>query len=270
VQLDEFHRSYAKVFYRLNDEKRLIVDAPADAALHVVAGPGTGKTATLVARILKLVLVDSVPPSGIVATTFTKKAAHELRSRILEVGLAVQDALEEDIEDNTDADWLGTVDINQIWTGTTDSLCQELLTQHRSPGQLTPVVADEFVSKTLMLQDGIFGGRRYRRLPLKNLLSEITANPRQIPARMRDVILDVRERTDHDQLNLDDYVTESPTVESEGRLNLVAALDAYRAAMDKRYLADYAEIEAMTLQRLRAGALKEFTSGLHALFVDEY
>lgn len=270
VQLAQFHQSYAKVLYQLNDEKRLIVDAPARTALHVVAGPGTGKTATLVARILKLVLVDRVPPSGIIATTFTKKAAHELRSRILEVGLAVQDALEGNVEDESDADWLGTVDINQVWTGTTDSLCQELLTQHRSPGQLTPVVADEFVSRTLMLQEGIFGGRRYRSLPLKGLLSDVTGNPRQIPARMRDVTLDVRERTDHDQLNLEDYVAESPPSELEGRLSLVAALDAYRAAMAKRHLADYAELEAMTLQRLLDGALKEFTSGLHALFVDEY
>ena len=51
--------------------------------LFIVAGPGTGKTACLTLRILKLILVDGVSPRGILATTFTKKAAAELRSRIL-------------------------------------------------------------------------------------------------------------------------------------------------------------------------------------------
>ncbi|MBK6427806.1 MAG: UvrD-helicase domain-containing protein [Blastocatellia bacterium] len=59
------------------------VSAPATMALFIVAGPGTGKTASLTLRILKLALVDGVPPRGILATTFTKKAAEELRSRIL-------------------------------------------------------------------------------------------------------------------------------------------------------------------------------------------
>ena len=51
------------------------VNAPPSAGLFIVAGPGTGKTASLTLRILKLVLVDGVPPRGILATTFTKKAA---------------------------------------------------------------------------------------------------------------------------------------------------------------------------------------------------
>src|SRR5690349_16196356 len=59
------------------------VTAPRSESLFLVAGPGTGKTTVLALRVLKLVFVDDIEPSGIVATTFTKKAAAELRSRIL-------------------------------------------------------------------------------------------------------------------------------------------------------------------------------------------
>ena len=49
----------------------------------VTAGAGTGKTRTLVARYLSL-LVEGMPLRSIVAITFTKKAAREMRNRIRE------------------------------------------------------------------------------------------------------------------------------------------------------------------------------------------
>lgn len=49
----------------------------------VAAGAGTGKTRTLVARFLSL-LADGIPLRSIVAITFTKKAAREMRNRIRE------------------------------------------------------------------------------------------------------------------------------------------------------------------------------------------
>jgi len=49
----------------------------------VTAGAGTGKTRTLVARYLSL-LAEGVPLRSIVAITFTKKAAREMRNRIRE------------------------------------------------------------------------------------------------------------------------------------------------------------------------------------------
>jgi len=50
----------------------------------VVAGPGTGKTKTLVSRILYLLLKRRVKPSEITAVTFTNKAAKEMRQRLEE------------------------------------------------------------------------------------------------------------------------------------------------------------------------------------------
>ena len=54
----------------------------AETAVTVLAGPGTGKTRTLVYRIAFLVEKCSVPPAQITAVTFTNKAAAEMRDRL--------------------------------------------------------------------------------------------------------------------------------------------------------------------------------------------
>lgn len=52
-----------------------------DARILVVAGPGTGKTHTLMAR-LTAQLAGGTPPEAILAVTFTRRAAAELRDRL--------------------------------------------------------------------------------------------------------------------------------------------------------------------------------------------
>ena len=53
-----------------------------EGPLLVCAGPGSGKTATIVGRIKRLI-DDGVPPVLILAITFTNKAAEELKNRCL-------------------------------------------------------------------------------------------------------------------------------------------------------------------------------------------
>lgn len=50
--------------------------------LMIVAGPGTGKTRTLTHRIADLIERKKVPPDSILALTFTRKAADEMRQRL--------------------------------------------------------------------------------------------------------------------------------------------------------------------------------------------
>jgi ATP-dependent DNA helicase UvrD/PcrA len=64
----------------LNTEQRRAAEA-GDGPLLIVAGPGTGKTKTLAARIAHLVATGT-PPERILALTFTKKAAEEMRGRV--------------------------------------------------------------------------------------------------------------------------------------------------------------------------------------------
>jgi ATP-dependent DNA helicase UvrD/PcrA len=67
-----------------------------DGPLLIVAGPGAGKTFTLVERTINLLSTRKVDPSRILVSTFTEKAAKELLTRIsnrlLERGMSVNPA----------------------------------------------------------------------------------------------------------------------------------------------------------------------------------
>jgi uncharacterized protein (TIGR00375 family) len=65
----------------LNSEQFEAVTAR-EAAVAVIAGPGTGKTKTLVSRIAYLIESCGVHPSEITAVTFTNRAASEMRVRL--------------------------------------------------------------------------------------------------------------------------------------------------------------------------------------------
>ena len=53
-----------------------------DGAVLITAGPGTGKTFTLVQRAMYLIQECGVKPENILMATFTEKAAKELVTRI--------------------------------------------------------------------------------------------------------------------------------------------------------------------------------------------
>jgi ATP-dependent helicase/nuclease subunit A len=75
---------------RLTEQQERAV-ARRDGSLMVRAGAGTGKTTVLVERFVRAVTEDGVPVEGILAITFTEKAAAEMRTRVrarfVELGL---------------------------------------------------------------------------------------------------------------------------------------------------------------------------------------
>lgn len=66
---------------RLNNTQLQAVESMTGPVL-IVAGPGTGKTKTLTARIAHLIASGTAKPGEILALTFTNKAAEEMRARV--------------------------------------------------------------------------------------------------------------------------------------------------------------------------------------------
>ena len=110
-------------------------DAAVDPTRNVIleASAGTGKTSVLVRRYLNL-LRAGVHPSNILAITFTRQAAAEMRSRI--VKLLKQDATQSR-EDQVR--WLELRDrLNEITISTIDAFCVSLLREFPLEAGLEP------------------------------------------------------------------------------------------------------------------------------------
>ncbi|MCX8999123.1 ATP-dependent helicase [Rhizobiaceae bacterium BDR2-2] len=81
----------------------------------IIAGPGSGKTFTLVERIVFLIQNEGVAPESLLVVTFTDKAARELTTRIS------NRLAELDIQFN----------LNEMYLGTFHSICLQLLEDFR-------------------------------------------------------------------------------------------------------------------------------------------
>jgi DNA helicase-2/ATP-dependent DNA helicase PcrA len=98
----------------LNPAQREAVTSPCPAQL-VLAGAGSGKTRVLVHRIAWLMQVEGVSPHGILAVTFTNKAAAEMRGRI---------------------EGLLDMSARNLWVGTFHGLAHRLLRRHAKDAKL--------------------------------------------------------------------------------------------------------------------------------------
>jgi len=98
----------ADLLERLNPEQRAAVTLPAQSAL-ILAGAGSGKTRVLTTRIAWLVSTGQVSPQGLLAVTFTNKAAKEMLGRLSA---------------------MLPVNVRGMWIGTFHGLCNRLLRAH--------------------------------------------------------------------------------------------------------------------------------------------
>jgi DNA helicase-2/ATP-dependent DNA helicase PcrA len=91
----------------------------AEGPLYLTAGPGSGKTRVLLWRTLNLIVFHQVDPREIFLSTFTEKAALQLREGL--------QALLGMVTNRTGTPY----DLTQMYVGTVHSLCQRMITDRR-------------------------------------------------------------------------------------------------------------------------------------------
>ncbi|KAK8964959.1 hypothetical protein KSP40_PGU019956 [Platanthera guangdongensis] len=93
LNFDSMPKKYYDYLQSLNDAQREAACSNISIPLMIVAGPGSGKTSTMVGRVLTL-LKEGIGPANILAMTFTTAAASEMRDRI---GAVVGKAVAKDL-----------------------------------------------------------------------------------------------------------------------------------------------------------------------------
>src|SRR3954468_2730132 len=102
------HLADPRLLANLNPEQLAAVTLPAVPAL-ILAGAGSGKTRVLTTRIAWLMQTGQVSPGGILAVTFTNKAAKEMMTRLTS---------------------MLPVNVRGMWIGTFHGLCNRFLRAH--------------------------------------------------------------------------------------------------------------------------------------------
>jgi len=79
---EKLNRQFAEAYQKLNEQQRIAVDM-IEGPVMVIAGPGTGKTQILSARIGKILLDTDASPENILCLTYTDAGTIAMRKRLL-------------------------------------------------------------------------------------------------------------------------------------------------------------------------------------------
>jgi superfamily I DNA/RNA helicase len=213
--------------------------------VNVVAGPGTGKTTTLIHRIKHLV-EQGVPASRILVLTFTNKAAHELVERLKASEIA---------------------GASEVWAGTFHAFGLEFLRKYHHLFNLDPDVriADTLMQVRLMV-------RTLPKVQLKYYLR--LQNPYDwLPGVMNHI-----KRLKEECLTVADYrarLAALPPCDADiadEREDIATLFEAYEAAMRAEHLVDYVDLIAMPSIQAKGDrtSVVQYIDHFHHLLVDEY
>ena len=251
-----------------NKEQRNAILAPCNKSLFLVAGPGSGKTTVMVLKILKYLFVDDVEPNEIIATTFTRKAADELYSRILGWGDMIKNHL---LNNNDDFDTIAkitSIDFNQIIIGTTDSIAEELLREYKKPGENQSIVIEGFVANSAMIKI-LIEDERYLNKNLVEYLKEVSGREKlEEPSKMSEILIEMKNRIYYDEVDFNKLYHK--TQEGSGARIALDCIKKYENKLQNRNIIDFTMLEAEFLKKLKNNELKTFLDEIKIVLIDEY
>lgn len=234
----------------LNDLAQELAVRHRGGAFQLQAGPGTGKTKTLVARVLSLV-AEGVDPASILVLTFSNRAAGELADRI---GSAAKDAA------------------GRMWIGTFHAFGLDLVRRHHDefPLPADPALFDRG-DAIAVLEDLLptLSLRHYRNLwdPAYELAPILAAI-----SRAKDELVDAKRYRELASAMLCAAASDEAKATAEKALEVAEVYRHYEAALERKGAVDFGDLvmrPALLLERsttIRAAARLRHR---HVL-VDEY
>lgn len=215
--------------------------------LLIIAGPGSGKTYTLVERIMNLIHVHKAKPEQLLVVTFTEKAAQELKTRIsnrlLELGFMFN--------------------VNEMYLGTFHSICLRILEEYRDFTRLKRsfVLMDSFDQQYFLYQNL----REFKDIDgIEHIQGEHT-----IPAWAKsENLLSWLNKASEEVLDIEALVNSSDRAISA----LGEAYKVYQRLLTTNNALDFSSIQLETLILLEQhpNILEELTNKITYLMVDEY
>ena len=224
----------------LNAEQRTALNLMGEGPLRLVAGPGTGKTTTVVAMYLRLLEEVGLRPSQVLLLTFANNAASDLKRRI--------DALH-----NTSYD--------KSWVSTFHSFATRILTTYGHLHGIVPFrLMNGFEEKVLM-----------RRVLTQMSGLEILGPLQTSEALVQDALWFIGVLKQN-LVRSDDFSGYSRVANNAKMRDLAAIYTAYWAEQDSRHLWDFRDVIAQCQLLLeRNDALREeLSTKFQHVIVDEY
>jgi len=218
-----------------------------DGPVLIIAGPGSGKTFTLVERIVYLITKKHVSPESILIVTFTEKAARELTTRIsnrlTELGIQYN--------------------LNEMYLGTFHSICLRLLEDYREFTRLKRsfTLFDQFDQQYFLYQRI----KEFRELPDAQLVMGDDHTGRWTQS---ESLLKWLNKVGEEAL---DVATLTTAPEPEIRA-LAACFAKYQELLNEHNSLDFSGIQYEALQLLESHpeVLAKLREKLTHLMVDEY
>ncbi len=229
-------------------QKKAIL-APIDESQYLVAGPGSGKTTVIVLKVLKYIFVDGIEPSKIMVTTFTNKAANELKSRTVKWAESIISYLDMDYEFN----------LNELIIGTLDSIAEEYISRH-----MDVEVIDNFTSSAIMMQT-LLKDERNNDKKLKQFFKRMKNHQGGIStSELNNQIQSLKERLMYDMIDFNEI-----RGHADKETVIYDIISDYYSQLSNRNLVDYSLLERNFYNLLSEDKL-ESLHGICVILIDEY